>query len=77
MTPMTYLEFEQIVESTFGDAENNNPGHLRIGQIYFNILNSLHPHIAEELRGTSADPFYRNAITEDVKTFVSDRWAKQ
>jgi hypothetical protein len=39
--------------------------HWRVGQTYFNVLHQLHPDIADEIRGTKIDPFYRAAVIDD------------
>jgi hypothetical protein len=32
----------------------------RVGQTYFNTLNQMDPEAANKIRGTLADPFYRD-----------------
>lgn len=51
-----------------------NKGDLRLGQIYFNLLCSIRPAIAEELRGSMLDPFYKERITNVLSEFVKERW---
>ena len=47
---------------------------LRLGQIFFNELCVVRPHIAETLRGSMLDPFYKERITAVVSDFVRERW---
>ena len=49
-------------------------GDLRLGQIFFNELCAVRPAIAEELRGSMLDPFYKERITQVVQDFVRERW---
>lgn len=36
------------------------PDHIRRGQALFNALHELRPYIADVIRTTAADPFYRD-----------------
>ena len=49
-------------------------GDLRLGQIFFNELCTVRPAIAEQLRGSMLDPFYKERITQVVSDFVRERW---
>lgn len=49
-------------------------GDLRLGQIFFNDLCDVRPAIAEQLRGSMLDPFYKERITQVVSDFVRERW---
>jgi hypothetical protein len=74
---MTYLEFENLVNEQFDQYEKTSPGDWRIGQVYFNLLFDIRPDIAEEMRGSIVDPFFKRRITEVVRSFVTDRWDTQ
>lgn len=74
---MTYQEFEELVHRQFEQYEKESPGYLRIGQVYFNLLFDIRPDIAEYMRGSIIDPFFKHRITEVVRTFVIDRWDAQ
>lgn len=69
---MTYDEFHHMVVVT----HVNQPvkGDLRLGQIYFNELCVVRPAIAEQIRGTMLDPFFKERITQVVSDFVRERW---
>ena len=50
----------------------------RLGQCAFNALRQFRPELAEQIRGTFADPFYSDS-TEDVRylafaNFVGKNW---
>ncbi len=45
----------------------------RKGQIYFNALNVSHPELAEEIRGSKFDPFYKDEIILDFIEFLKER----
>lgn len=42
----------------------------RYGQCLFNTLLTLHPIIAEGIRGTNFDPFYSNKTDDKVTMFL-------
>jgi hypothetical protein len=69
---ITYEKFLADVHQ----MHENQPieGYLRLGQIYFNVLCSVRPHIAEQLRGSMLDPFFKERITQVVQDFVRERW---
>ena len=46
----------------------------RYGQIYFNTLLSIQPEIAEKLRGSVNDPFYRDSVPPHVHQLVEADW---
>jgi len=51
----------------------------RYGQAMFNILAIARPSIAEQLRATALDPFYRDSpadIPHETWTFVASEWDK-
>ena len=69
---MTYDEFLARVHIEHMDQPVN--GDLRLGQIFFNKLSDVRPAIAEEIRGTMLDPFFKQRITQVVSDFVRERW---
>jgi hypothetical protein len=47
----------------------------RYGQTAFNVLYVLRPDLAEEVRGTSLDPFHMGDVgTLDFMTWVNKHW---
>lgn len=40
------------------DQERKSFPQWRLGQTYFNVLHTLHPELANEIRGTALDPFH-------------------
>lgn len=69
---MTYDEFLHKVHQMY--KYQPNKGDLRLGQIYFNELAVVRPEIAEAIRGSMLDPFYKERITNVVSEFVRERW---
>lgn len=69
---MTFQEFHARVLSIY--QMQPVPGELRLGQVFFNELASIRPDIAEQIRGTMLDPFYKERITNAVGNFVRERW---
>lgn len=49
----------------------------REGQTYFNVLHRQRPELAEKLRTTSLDPFYRDERVEAVQEWLQDNWDVQ
>lgn len=72
---MTYDQFLNHVHQTYSTQPVK--GDLRLGQIFFNELCVVRPTIAEELRGSMLDPFYKHRITEVVSNFVREKWDVQ
>ncbi len=69
---MNYDQFLNKVQQMH--ATQPVKGDLRLGQIFFNELCIVRPAIAEQLRGSMLDPFYKERITEVVSDFVRERW---
>lgn len=69
---MTYDEFFDQVWKTYMAQEASMD--FRLGQIFFNELCVVRPAIAEQLRGSMLDPFYKERITQVVSDFVRERW---
>lgn len=69
---MTYEEFYDEVYKCYMAQEASMD--YRLGQIYFNMLCEVRPKIAEEIRGSMLDPFFKHRITQVVSDFVRERW---
>lgn len=69
---MTYEQFLNNVHKMYDTQPKK--GDLRLGQIFFNELCVMRPAIAEELRGSMLDPFFKERITQVVSDFVRERW---
>lgn len=63
-----YLKLVVIVRS-------ENPS-WRKGQTYFNVLHDVRPDLAELIRGTSIDPFYRECNFAEFMYRLSIMWLK-
>ena len=70
MATMTYADF--IIASTQHYGENRRD--LRFGQAVFNVLATVRPDIAEELRGSKLDPFYKESVSDEVWSFIKSKW---
>jgi hypothetical protein len=46
----------------------------RYGQVYFNLLWEHRPDISEKIRGTSLDPFHKDAVLSATHQFVETSW---
>jgi hypothetical protein len=49
----------------------------RKGQAYFNCLWDMDPELADELRGTYKDPFYKDDRIPEFLKVVEERWNKE
>ncbi len=50
------------------------PREIRYGQLYTNMLYERKPKIADALRESLLDPFYRDNCPPAVHQFVESRW---
>jgi hypothetical protein len=67
---MKYEEFLGLVVRTM-------PKEHRLGQHYFNVLAELKPDIAQKLRDTPLDPFYKYSVSPDVEAAVRGSWGEE
>ena len=69
------MTYEQFLSDVLNKYETQpKKGDLRLGQIFFNDLCVVRPEIAEQLRGSMLDPFFKERITQVVSDFVRERW---
>lgn len=47
---------------------------LRYGQFYFTLLLNYRPDIANSIRGTELDPYYRDKVTTDEHKQIEVLW---
>lgn len=69
MSDLTYDEFTEMVAKTFP-----NDGDVRYGQYWFNTLYALRPDVADAIRGTLHDPFYREFVNEKADGIARTLW---
>ena len=67
---MNYTDF--IIVSTKYYGENRHD--LRFGQAVYNVLATVRPDIAEQLRGNKLDPFYKESVSDEVWSFIKSKW---
>lgn len=58
-------------------CEKDEKGYLRHGQKLFTALFNVDKETAEEVRGTSIDPFYNDLRESDFLFFVYEKWRKE
>ena len=66
----TYTDFLADVQKAHSDMQ----GHWRFGQCYFNTMRSKRPALAEELRGSSFDPFHRDEVDQLTHNWARENW---
>jgi hypothetical protein len=64
-------EFDDFVTCIYNGSK---PTDWRIGQWAFNVLDHIRPQIANDVRGSIFDPFYKNFISTEFLEFVRKRW---
>ena len=60
------VEYVKMVENIQEDQKN-----WRKGQTYFNVLWDMYPELADSLRGTEYDPFYRDDVVDKFLKFIT------
>lgn len=55
LSNVEFFDYQKLVR----EVNKENPN-WRIGQTYFNVLYQLYPDLADEIRGSSIDPFHTN-----------------
>ena len=46
----------------------------RYGQAYYNTLARHRPDLADKIRKTPLDPFYRDSVDPETDVFVQENW---
>ena len=64
---MTRNEFSEFCLA-INDKTKNMSKDMRHGQLLFNLLHERFPDVANSIRGTSIDPFYRD---ENIKVCLN------
>lgn len=68
------MNFEEFLHDVITQYEQRQDKSIRLGQLFFNELCVVRPSIAEEIRGSMLDPFFKERITQVTQDFVRDRW---
>jgi len=71
---VSFAEYLQTVQKA--QAANRNKT-LRRGQIHFNVLCDLHPTLAESVRGSDLDPFYRDDLVPAFLEHIQKAWSPE
>jgi hypothetical protein len=66
---MNYGSFRIAVQQEWAESRD-----LRLGQVYFNLLMLIRPDLAEMLRGSLRDPFYKEHISAETEEIVASKW---
>ena len=73
----TYLSFNDFLAdaSIQFERQKNSDHPLRYGQIYFNLLANARPELAERLRESYYDPYYKyDEEIPETHLFVESNW---
>lgn len=68
--PITYIDLWAGVVR----EHNTRRDGLRLGQRLFNRLVEANPHLAEQLRGSAHDPFYRAVVDQEIHDWIIEHW---
>ena len=72
-TPSSYWQFCELVDKQHLMNLSFDKYH-RYGQTYFNLLYEFRPEIADQIRGTNLDPFYKETVAHGVHEFVQQAY---
>lgn len=74
-----YISYNEFIASASINYEmiKKAGSPLRYGQVYFVMLDDLHPEIADKIRNTPLDPFYHEKASTDTHDFVDSIWPKR
>lgn len=67
------ISYEEFLEKVQAIYQKMN-GKWRLGQCYFMILSNVRPSIAESIRATLHDPFYKDVISAELESIVKSKW---
>jgi hypothetical protein len=68
-TNISYEEFLKLVDRYHKSLPN-----FKYGQMYFNILTSVKPMLADTLKGSIHDPSLKDQVSENTHKLVSSKW---
>ena len=66
--PMSFDQFVELFNSRV------QPSWSRMGQHAFNTLHEVAPELANKVRATDVDPFYRDDRINKFWQFVAENW---
>lgn len=70
---MKYDEFQKMVGREY-ERWRKIDSSYRYGQCMFNMLAAFKGYIAEEIRATQLDPFYKDDVPAETWQYVYERW---
>ena len=68
-TPTTYAKFLDLVDRQHLMNLSHDKYH-RFGQTYFNLLWEMRPEVADKIRATALDPFYKDHVAQVIHDYV-------
>jgi hypothetical protein len=71
MANLTNQKFNEYVAAVAAYHKENAP-HCRLGQAYFNVLCDFDSELAESIRASHIDPFYRDDNLNKFLVFVEE-----
>lgn len=75
---MTFVQFLMTYFKSLDDdrrrAVSTGTQGLRQGQILANLLRDVRPDLADMLRGSELDPFYRFSVRQATWEWLCDHW---
>lgn len=75
-----FFEFYEAFHRCLSECDPNHRNYKkdvvvwRQGQLFFNLLAGTNPRVAELLRGSLIDPFYRDKVSDKVWDLVINKW---
>lgn len=65
---------EALIEFLLSYYGTKTPQQLRRGQFLFNELHAVRPDLANSIRATDVDPFYRNDLIDAALCWIITNW---
>lgn len=72
MRKLTEKEIENLLKKSVTNFDEGR-GNIRWGQAMFNALYELYPEVAETVRGTEYDPFYKSERCVAFMDFITEQ----
>jgi hypothetical protein len=66
------MDFEEYLREV-AERQRRHP-EWRAGQTYFNVLYEVAPYLADQLRGTTLDPYHRDSMIPLFLDELRVRW---
>lgn len=67
------ISYQEFIDKVH-EVHSKMNGAWRLGQTYFNVLSNCKSDLAEAIRSTIHDPFYKNEISKELEQLIKSKW---